>query len=633
MTWKSPITPELITAQSVRLGEVHIDLEEIYFVESRPSEKGRSTILKWNEGKLEEILPQQYNARSKVHEYGGGAICVENGEIFFSNFQDQYLYHFSKDQDPSIITKKHRYANHVKHPHINCLYSIEEKHLHDNKVINSLVKIDLDSKNIHTIHEGHDFYASPTAHPDGSMLAWITWDMPNMPWDGSSLWIAAINPDGTILGPRMVAGGKTESIYGPKWGPDGYLYYTSDRSGYWNLYRLIDGKEESLYPMDAEFGEAQWIFGTSRFDFFELEGRMQIACIYTTFGIDHLAILDPDTNTLTMLDLPYKTFQNLHTTSKLLVCEAGSPLKPLSLITVDPISLKIELIRKSLSTDLDPGYISEGKLIEFPTENDKTAFAFFYPPKNKDYEEDPKQLAPLIVKSHGGPSGHVKSTLNLEFQYWTSRGFGILDVNYGGSTGHGRAYRERLNGTWGVVDVDDCINGAKFLVQNKQADPERLIIKGGSAGGYTTLAALTFRDVFKAGVSYYGVSDLEALVSDTHKFEARYLDQLIGPYPEKKDLYLKRGPIHHIDKLSCPLLLLQGADDKVVLPNQAEMMYKALLKKGIPVSYLLFENEGHGFRMAETIKKCLEAELYFYTKIFQIPLSEEIPVISIQNLD
>lgn len=623
-TWKSPITPDLIVSESIRLGQVHVDNDTVYWSESRPSEKGRSVLMSWENGTTDELLPAPFNARTKVHEYGGGAFTVAGGKVYFSNFKDQFLYE-CPPSDP--ITSAHRYVDYCKHPTKEILYAIQEKHLEAGKVDNCLVSIDLNSKEVKEIHTGHDFYSSPALNPEGTTLSWLTWDHPNMPWDGSELWISELDGES-----KVIAGGKSESVYGPKWGPDGNLYYASDKSGYWNLYRWDGSQSESLYPMEAEFGAPQWIFGTSRFDFIEIEGRMQIGCIYTIKGIDHLAILDPDTKSLTMLDLPYQTYNDLHATSTHLVLQAGSPKESIALIVLDPITLKIQVICKSQSIDLDQGYVSEAELIEFPTENGLTAFAFYYPPKNKDYEDVSSELPPLIVKSHGGPSSHVNSTLNLSYQFWTSRGYGILDVNYGGSTGHGRAYRERLNDNWGIVDIDDCVNGALFLADEQRVDRERLIIKGGSAGGYTTLAVLTFRDVFKAGTSYYGVSDLEALADDTHKFEARYLDGLIGPYPERKDLYLERAPIQHVDKLSCPLLLLQGADDKIVPPEQSEIMYQALSKKGIPVAYLLFENEGHGFRMSETIKKCLEAELYFYSKIFHMELSEEIPEIPISNL-
>ncbi len=626
-TWKSPITSNLIVSESIKLGQVHIDHDTIYWSESRPSEKGRSVLMSWKNGTTEEILPPSFNARTTVHEYGGGAFTVSSGKVYFSNLKDQFLYEYPPSNP---ITNAHRFADYIKHPTHEILYAIQEKYLENGTIDNCLVTINLITKEVDEIQTGHDFYSSPTVteHLGETLLAWLTWDHPNMPWDGSELWVHQQEDK-----PKVIAGGKNESVYGPKWGPDGNLYYVSDKSGYWNLYRWDGSQSTPLYPMEAEFGEAQWIFGSSRFDFIEIENKMQIGCIYTIKGIDHLAILDPDTKSLTVLDLPYQTYSNLHATSTHLILQAGSPKKPVALIALDPITLKIQVICTSQSVALDSGYISEAELIEFPTENNLTAFAFYYPPKNQDYEGLSSELPPLIVKSHGGPSSHAKSTLNLSYQFWTSRGYGILDVNYGGSTGHGRAYRERLNNNWGVVDIDDCVNAALFLVNKQRVDRNRLIIKGSSAGGYTTLAALTFRDIFKAGTSYYGISDLEALVNDTHKFEAKYLDRLIGLYPERKDLYFERAPIKHVDKLSCPLLFFQGADDKVVLPEQSEMMYQALLKKSVPVAYLLFENEAHGFRMSDTIKKCFKAELYFYSKIFHIKLSEEAPEISISNLD
>jgi dipeptidyl aminopeptidase/acylaminoacyl peptidase len=460
---------------------------------------------------------------------------------------------------------------------------------------------------------GSDFYSSPRLSPDGRRLAYLAWNHPNMPWDGTELWVAELNENGSIASQAMVAGGPDESIFQPEWSSDGRLYFISDHSGWWNLYRLSDGGVEPLTDLEAELGMPQWVFRRSSYGFVS-EGR--IVCAQNEKGNWRVALLDPATRELRALEVPYTEITSLHADGNRVVLCGGSPTRSLSVIKLDAATGRSEVLRQSSQTELDEGYVSVPRTIEFPTEGGLTAFGLFYPPKNRDFIAPEGERPPLLVISHGGPTSASTSTLKLSIQYWTSRGIGVLDVNYGGSTGFGRKYRERLNGQWGVVDVDDCVNGARYLVERGEADPERLIIRGGSAGGYTTLAALTFRDVFKAGASYYGISDLEVLEQDCHKFESRYNTSLIGPYPERKDLYKQRSPIHFTDRLSCPIILFQGLEDKVVPPNQAEMMYAAVRRKGLPVAYVPFEGEQHGFRKAENIKRSLDGELYFYSKVF-----------------
>jgi len=451
-----------------------------------------------------------------------------------------------------------------------------------------------------------------------------------MPWDGTELWVGELKADGSLGPSECVAGAVDESIFQPQWSPDGVLYFVSDRTGWWNLYRWRDGRIKPLCEMAAEFGRPQWVFGMSTYAF---ESANCVICTYTQQGAWRLASLDTATQKLELIETPYTEIEGLRAASGRVVFAAGSPTEAASIVQLDLATRQIEVLRRSSGTVVDAGYVSMPQAIEFPTEGGLTAHAFFYAPQNCDYIAPCGERPPLLVRSHGGPTAATSTTLAWEIQYWTSRGIAVLDVNYGGSTGYGRAYRQRLNDQWGIVDVDDCVNATRYLVQRGEVDGKRLAIRGGSAGGYTTLCALTFRDVFQAGASYFGVSDLEALTKDTHKFESRYLDRLVGPYPRRRDLYQERSPIHFADRLSCPVILFQGLEDKVVPPSQAELMVEALQAKGVPVAYIPFEGEQHGFRRAESIKRALEAELYFYSQVFSFELADPVEAVPIENLD
>ncbi|MCC7261995.1 MAG: S9 family peptidase, partial [Candidatus Latescibacteria bacterium] len=415
----------------------------------------------------------------------------------------------------------------------------------------------------------------------------------------------------------------------PEWSPDGCLHFISDYTGWWNLYRWRGGRVEALWPLEAEFGKPQWGFAPSAYAF---ASAQELVATYVRGGTAHLARLNLTTGKVTPVDTPYTEINELRAGPGLAVFIGGSPTEPRSLVRLDLGSGRMEVLRRSRQLHLDPGYLSMPQAIEFPTGKGLTAHGFFYAPTNRDFAGLPGEKPPLLVMSHGGPTGATTTAFDGEIQFWTSRGIGVLDVNYGGSTGYGRAYRQRLDGQWGIVDMEDCANGARYLVAQGLADGERLAITGGSAGGYTTLCALTFLDLFRAGASYYGISDLEAMARDTHKFESRYLDRLIGPYPERQDLYRERSPIHFAERLSCPLILLQGLEDKVVPPNQAEMMLAAMRAKGLPVAYLPFAGEQHGFRRAETIVRAIEAELYFYSRVFGFELAEPVEPVAIENL-
>ncbi len=633
-SWKSPITTDLMLSESIAIGQIAIDGQSTYWTEIRFAEGGRYVIVRRTpDGQTTDMMPPPFNARTTVHEYGGGGFTVSDGTIYFSNFVDQKLYLLVPGEEPRPITSTEnmRYADGVVDRRRNRIICVREDHsIPGREAVNTLVSIALDdSSDAQVLVSGNDFYSSPRLSQDGSRLAWLTWNHPNMPWDGTELWVGEFQPDGSLGHRERVAGGPGESIFQPEWSPDDVLHFVSDRTGWWNLYRWRDSRIEPLYEMAAEFGQPQWIFGMSIYGFV---AKDHIICSYVEQGISHLASLNTVTGKLAAIETPYSTIWGLHAAPERVVFGGGSPIEPASIVELDLNTFGTQVLRRSSSVSIDAGYLSIPQAIEFPTEHGLTAHAFYYPPRNRDYVAPAGECPPIIVHSHGGPTGATFNAFDLDVQYWTSRGFAVLDVNYGGSTGYGREYRRRLEGLWGVVDLDDCVNGARYLVERGEVDSNRLAITGGSAGGYTTLSALTFRNTFKAGASYYGLSDLEAFVKDTHKFESRYLERLVGPYPQRRDLYYERSPIHFTDRFSCPVIFFQGLDDKIVLPNQAEVMVEALKRKGLPVAYIAFPGEQHGFRRAENIKRSLESELYFYSRIFGFPLADAIEPVPIDNL-
>lgn len=635
-SWKSPITADLIVSESVGLTQPAIDGDDIYWLEMRPAEGGRQVIVKREaSGQTFDVNPQPLNARTRVHEYGGGDYLVRNARIYFSNFADQRLFVKEKGTEPRPITPpaQIRYADAVFDGARKRLICVREDHSvdHDGPV-NSLVGIQIEANERcgEVLAAGNDFYSSPRVSPDACRLAWLTWKHPNMPWDGTELWVGDFESNGSLGTTRRIAGGNHESIFQPEWSPDGILYFVSDRGGWWNLYRENDGAAiEIVCEKEADFGMPQWGFGMSTYAF---ASPNKIVCTYIERGVSRLASIDTSNRKLKQIETDYSDISFVRAASDQALFRAGSPTQPPSIVRLELASGRFEVLRQSNYLELPAEYVSIPRAIEFPTEEGLTAYGFFYPPVSRDYEGPENELPPLLVKSHGGPTSAASTSFSLSIQFWTSRGIGVLDVNYGGSTGYGRAYRQRLKSKWGVVDVDDCVNGARYLVQLGEADANRLMITGGSAGGYTTLCALTFRDTFKAGASHYGVSDAEALTKETHKFESRYLDGLFGPYPERRDIYHERSPINFTDRLACPVIFFQGLEDRVVPANQAELMVEALRAKGLPVAYVPFEGEQHGFRQAKNIKRALEGELYFYSRIFGFELAEEIEPIEIHNL-
>ena len=632
--WKSPITSDLIVAETIGVGSTEIVGEDIYWLELRPKEDGRLVVVRQNpDGGTADLTPQPYNARTRVHEYGGHAYAVKDGVVYFSNFTDQRLYRLDPGGEPRPITPEgdFRYADYSLDQEHKFLICIREDHSGSGEAVNTLVRVNADGDDHggEVILSGSNFYSSPRLSPDGSHLAWLAWNHPNMPWDGTELWVSELDESGSITRSELVAGGQEESIFQPEWSPDGVLYFVSDRTNWWNLYRWRNGRIEALCEMEAEFGLPQWVFGMSTYAF---ESPERIICTYSQRGMSHLASLDTETLELEEIETPYTYISGVRASAGRALFLAGSPIDKLAVVVLDLETKLFQVLRYSSETKIDPGYTSRPQEIEFPTTGGRTAYGFFYPPSNKDFRGPDGEKPLLLVMSHGGPTGATTPVYDAEIQYYASRGISVLDVNYGGSTGYGRAFRQRLNGQWGVVDVEDCLNGARYLVKRGDVDGDRLMITGGSAGGYTTLCALTFHDLFKAGASHFGIGDLEPFVGDTHKFESRYLDNLVGPYPEKRDIYRERSAINYTDQLSCPMILFQGSEDKIVPPNQSRKMYEAVKAKGIPVAYLEFEGEQHGFRKAENIKRALDAELYFYAQIFGFELADPVEPVSIANL-
>jgi dipeptidyl aminopeptidase/acylaminoacyl peptidase len=635
-SWRSPITSDLIVRGVVGIGQIALDGSDVYWSEMRPSDRGRYVLVRWqSSGEVTDVSPSPFNVRTRVHEYGGGSFLVNRGVVYFSNFSDQRLYRQNPDEAPQPITPegKLRFADGVIDEGRQRLMCVCEDHGTGAKeAVNSIVEVDLEGSTIRLLAGGRDFFAAPRLSPDGSMLAYLAWDHPNMPWDGCDLLVAHFSADGAIDRTERIAGGPSESIFQPEWSPDGSLYFVSDSNGWWNLYRLNGEKVQPVVQMEAEFGVPQWVFGLSTYAFDSAE---RLVCSYIDKGTTRLALIDTVSGSLDPIESPYTRFDGVRVERGKAYFVGGSPSESSSLVELDLATREHRVLRRSSNVEVDAGYISLPETIEFPTTSGpltKTAWGFFYRPVNKDFEHaGGEEKPPLIVMSHGGPTAATTATLRLGTQYWTSRGFAVLDVNYGGSTGYGREYRERLKGQWGIVDVDDCVNGALYLAQRGDVDPKRLAITGGSAGGYTTLCALAFRDVFTAGASHYGVSDLEALEVDTHKFESQYSHSLVGPYPERKDLYFARSPINFVDRLNAPVIFFQGLEDRIVPPNQAEMMVEALKKKGLPVAYLTFEGEQHGFRQAANIKRALDAELYFYGRVFGFEPADDIEPVTIWN--
>jgi dipeptidyl aminopeptidase/acylaminoacyl peptidase len=681
--WPSPISAALVAAGASPLSQLALDGADVYWLAGRASEGGRNTLLRQRGQDVVELTPAPFNVRTRVHEYGGAAFLVADGRVFFSNFTDNRLYVIDAETDAAVdaavdaaidadppanagiagetganlateanplAAVNHagsapraltavgacRYADFVRDAARARLIAVREDHsAAPAHPVNTLCAVNDDGSET-VLASGSDFYAAPRLSPNGRQLAWLSWDHPRMPWQGTELWLADVDADGTLANQRLVAGGPDESICQPEWSPGSVLHCVSDRSGWWNLYRLRGDMLDSLCERAAEFSVPHWSFGTSLYGF---RSEDEIICAYIENGVSRLAQLSCGidcvdgfaSGKLAMIANPYEEIRELKVVGSIVALLGGAPTIALELARIDLYTGDHQVLAQSIAQLPPVATLSVPESITYGTSGNRLAHAFFYPPCSELYQPLEGEKPPLMVISHGGPTGMASNTLKLATQFWTSRGFAVLDVNYGGSSGFGRAYRDALKGQWGVIDVDDCVAGARHLGARGIVDGRRLVIRGGSAGGLTTLCALTFHDLFKAGASYYGVSDLKGLDDDSHKFESHYNEYLIAPQPEAQALYLERSPIHHAQKLKRPMIFFQGLDDKVVPPQQSEVMVEALRAAGVPVAYMTLEGEGHGFRKADSIIRTLEAELYFYLRIFGLASSGQAPV-TIDNL-
>jgi dipeptidyl aminopeptidase/acylaminoacyl peptidase len=690
-SWASPLTAAAIVEASVGLGGPAFAGGDLWWSELRPQEAGRVQLVRAGPDGPFDVLPEGFSARTRVHEYGGGAWWLHGADdepgsdvtAFFVNWSDQRLYRLEVSAtgavgEPVAITPEPdepaglRYADGIVSADGEIVICVREWHGAPGatEARNEIVALPADGSAEPTIlvggFRGPDFVSNPRLSPDESSLAWLQWGHPDMPWDAAELWVGAFDPGSvvatpTIEGAEHLAGGPDESVAQPRWDHDGRLWFVSDRNGWWDLYAfaapgrpvaggLVDSR---LRVDDGDWAQPQWVFGQSWYDF--LPGNRGLVACRRKDGTDQLAWRagperasadedgPPPWGEPVWLDLDISAVDGVVAGPDATVAMIASSLRSEArVVTIDTSSARpdhfdLRVVRPARDLGFDDARISVPEHLEFPTPpsddgRPAVAHVLFYPPLNPDFVGPPGELPPLLVMIHGGPTSAARPQLNPSIQFWTSRGFAVADVNYRGSSGYGREFRLALNGAWGIADVDDCIAAARSLAGHDRVDGRRLAIRGGSAGGYTTLCALTFHDEFSAGCSLYGVADLEALALDTHKFESRYLDRLVGPYPEERERYVERSPIHHVDRLATPLLILQGLEDEIVPPAQAEMMADALRRKGVPFAYLPFEGEQHGFRQAPNIRRALEAELYFYSRVFGFDLSEPVEPVEIEHL-
>lgn len=653
-SWESPITLDMLVGDAVGLSFPFEVGDDVYWSEARPAEGGRVVVVRASRdgGTPRDVFGPDHHARSTVHEYGGRCVAVVGTTVFFSNFSDQRLYAVTPGEVPPLpITpeaqtpRAWRYAVPVPTGDGRHLVAVRERHPDPDVpagVVNDLVAVSTDGGGIRVIAEGHDFYSHPVLSPDGRRLAWTSWDHPNMPWDGTELWEAELDASLRPKSLRRVAGGPTESVTQPAYTPDGRLLFVSDRTGWWNLYAAAHGggPDTALAPMTADLGGPDWQFGASNYAVLD-DGS--IVGTWGEGGLDRLGILRPGEHAFSPIASDWTSFDSLRAGAdgRSVLCIAASGTQPAAVVRITPASSSasadtagdVEVLKRARSTVVDARYLSAPEPFAFPTDHGRTAYALYYPPANPDFVAPAGERPPLIVAVHGGPTAAAQPVLNFAIQFWTSRGFGLVDVNHGGSTGFGREYRERLRGQWGVVDVADCVHAARALAEAGRADPDRLLIHGGSAGGYTALCACTWSDVFAAGASYYGIADAATLAQETHKFESHYTDALFGPWPETAQVYRDRSPISHTDQLQTPLIVFQGLEDKVVPPDQAEIMVAALRDKGVPHAYITYEGEQHGFRKAENVKRTAEAELYFYGKVLGFTPADELRPVEIVHGD
>ncbi|HET7727982.1 MAG TPA: S9 family peptidase, partial [Candidatus Limnocylindrales bacterium] len=598
--WPSPLSIELLTAGAVGLSSPSFDRgpDGLWWLEGRPEEGGIQVLVRWREGVgPTDVSPPGFNVRTRVHEYGGAPVLVAGELIVASDFATGRLHRIlpGRTSEPLTLEGPFRYADLVLDAERDRLIGVREDHSGDGEAVNELVTIALTDGAVTPLVTGADFYAAPRLSPDGRRLAWLEWRHPNMPWDGTELWVAELGADGTLDERVRVAGSTTDWISQPRWSPDGVLHFVAEPDGWMNLQRWRDGRIERVTPpIEAEFAGPDWVFGTRQYAFADGGGILAVA---RSNGADRLYRIAPD-GTVTGIEVPWTALGSIDLAGDRLVTAAASPSEPWSIVRLEVATGSHEILRRSTAAEIDPAYVSIPESIAFPTTDGATAYGHYYPPRNPDVVAPPGTRPPLIVTSHGGPTAEASTARSTRTQLLTSRGIAVLDVDYRGSTGHGKAYRQALEGRWGVVDVDDCVAGAQFLAERGDVDPDRIAIEGGSASGYTTLCALAFRDAFRAGITSFGIGDLMAFARETHKFESRYLDRLVGPLPDAADVYRERSPAFHMDQCTCPVLVLQGLDDRIVPPSEAERIVDSLWERRLPHAYLAFEGEGHGFRKA-----------------------------------
>ncbi|MFN2569944.1 MAG: prolyl oligopeptidase family serine peptidase [Candidatus Dormibacteria bacterium] len=629
--WRSPLSAEMVAAGGLRISDIHVDEGEILWIEGRPADGGRCAVVRRTvDGRTVDVLPDAYSARSAVHEYGGGALAVADGTVFFTNQSDQRIHLTRSGLGPVPLTAPgpRRHADLTPIPGIPRILAVLETH-GPTSVTNQIISVPTDGGAMTITVSGSDFYAHARPSPDGRRVAWLQWDQPAMPWDGCELWLADLDPQGMATAARRVAGGPEEAVLQPEWSPDGFLHFITDRTGWWNLHRWDDAAVVPVAPMEAECGRPMWVFGMSTYAF---AGAEHIALCAARGGTWELLLVERTSGRVTPIPLPFTEMgHHVRAAAGRLVLDAGGPELPMSIVTVELGTGEHEIIRRSSDLVLGADIVSRFQRVEFPTTDSSTGHGLLYLPRSSPDEGHGAERPPLLVRAHGGPTSAAGTALDPVVQYWTTRGFAVLDVNYRGSTGYGRAYRQHLRGGWGIVDVQDCVDAAGYLVALREVDGSRLLITGASAGGYVVLSALTFHDDFAAGASHYGIGDTEALAEETHKFEARYLDGLIGPYPDCREEYRMRSPVNFIERVRAPTILFQGTEDAIVPLRQAEDMFSALRSNGVPCALLLFEGEQHGFRRQATIRRVLESELYFFCRALDIEPADRLEAVPIEN--
>jgi dipeptidyl aminopeptidase/acylaminoacyl peptidase len=629
-SWASPISAELTTRNAVGLRSVRLDGDDLYWIESRPDEGGRRVIVKRDaEGTMADVIPEGFSSRTRVHEYGGGSYNVWDGVIYFSNHSDQLLYRLTPGGTPEALTEDgYRYADCIMDGGHNQLICVQEDHSHDGEPVNTLVSVSLEGgAKVRTLFSGTDFVSSPALNPDGDTLAWITWDHPNMNWDDTKMWMATISDQGSLSGTETIVSRDSLSVQEPRWTDDGKLYYISDPEGWWNFQTYQNGEAVAVSEEEMEFGKSGSLGAHS----YAYLSNTEVIAKFEQGGTSHLAIVDLEDGDVDEIDTPYVGISKVYSNGGKIYLIGSTTTSSSEIAQYDDGDFIT--IKKSQEPIVDAAYISEPEAITFANLKSEPTHAFYYAPKNPDFYAPDDDLPPTIVRLHGGPVGATNPSFRANNQFWTSRGFAIIDINYGGSTGYGREYRERLRGQWGIVDIDDTKAALDYLVDEGLADPDKLLIRGGSAGGYSVLVALSQHDIFAAGANYYGISDLEVLYRDTHKYESRFLVSMIGRYPEDKDIYEERSPINHLDGFKSPLIVFQGLLDPVVPPNQSELIVTALRERNVPVAYYPYEGEYHGFGKKENIIHSLESELVFYGKILGFKPAGELPEIEIDNFD